>query len=82
MNRDDIICMAVEAGFLRFNSGRFSEQEAIERFASLVAATEREACAKLCIEMGTEPMDWQPSTLAVRPEHFAVAQAIRARGVQ
>lgn len=43
MNREDIIRMAHEAGFLPFNSGRFSEQGAIERFAALVAAAEREA---------------------------------------
>ena len=40
---------------------------------------EREACAKLCIQMGTEPMEWQPSKLGIRPEHLAVAEAIRAR---
>ena len=42
MNRDDIIRMAREAGV-----GRWDAQEvAIERFAALVAAAQREACAK------------------------------------
>ncbi len=42
MNRDDIIRMARESGYdPRFNSELFN----IERFAALVAAAEREACA-------------------------------------
>lgn len=51
----------------------------IERYLGLIAV-EREACAQLCIQMGTEPMEWQPSKLGIRPEHWDVAQAIRARG--
>jgi hypothetical protein len=47
--------------------------EQIERFAALVAAAEREACAKVC------------DVLAVHPEYASditkvAAQAIRARG--
>jgi hypothetical protein len=47
--------------------------EQIERFAELVAAAEREACAKVC------------DVLAVHPEYASditkvAAQAIRARG--
>ena len=84
MNREDIIRMAREANNIAqrddFNQTAWVfGDDALERFAVLVAAAEREACAKLCIEMGTESMEWQPSTLAVRPEHFAVAQAVRAR---
>jgi hypothetical protein len=44
MNRDDIIRMAREAGLhdpMVFYAG-------YERFAALVAAAEREACAKVC----------------------------------
>lgn len=51
MNRDDIIRMAREAGFEQ--AGHTSHQvftAIIERFAALVAAAEREACAKLCEE--------------------------------
>jgi hypothetical protein len=43
MTRDDIIRMAREAGFARTKM-----HPALERFAALVAAAEREACAKLC----------------------------------
>ena len=38
MTKDQIIAMAREAGFLYFNSGKFSEHGAIMHFASLVAA--------------------------------------------
>ena len=52
MNRDDIIRMAYEVsdGVLSYDAeGRWilSEQEVI-RLTTLVAAAEREACAKLC----------------------------------
>ena len=54
MTRDDIIRMAKEAGWKRV--GRNPETgpefpvliERLERFAALVAAAEREACAKIC----------------------------------
>ena len=48
MTRDEIIAMATEAGL---NSYRIAPGEALavwERFAALVAAKEREACAKVC----------------------------------
>jgi hypothetical protein len=54
MNRDDIVRMAREAGFesnslgMTYTSGSLSNL--LERFASLVAAAEREACAKVCEE--------------------------------
>ena len=57
MNRDDIIRMAKEAGFnqiLATNAGAdvwiddgFYAEE-LEKFAALVAAAEREACAVVC----------------------------------
>ena len=56
MNREDIIRMAREA--VRLPEPQTPQEEAIERalapiferFAALVAAAEREACAKLCDE--------------------------------
>jgi hypothetical protein len=42
MTKDDIIRMAKEAGFERTKM-----HGALERFAYIVAATEREACAEL-----------------------------------
>ena len=51
VNRDDIIRMAWEAGFIEGMSWGYEVWEAnpasLERFAALVAAAEREACAKL-----------------------------------
>lgn len=48
MKRDDIIRMAREAGVLKMLGGHLGWQEFAERFAFLVAAAEREECAKLC----------------------------------
>lgn len=45
VNRDYIIKLAQEAGFA--TSWTQAAGEALERFAALVAAHEREACAKL-----------------------------------
>ena len=49
MNRDDIIAMAREAGYI---SSQFTSTTTLERFAALVAAAEREACARACEERG------------------------------
>ena len=47
MNREDIIRMAREAGFEdSYDLGYYYEP--LTRFATLVAAAEREACAKVC----------------------------------
>ena len=58
MTRDDIIKMAREAGLLPIDIGPTIEtwqmrrkEESLVRFATLVAAAEREACAKLCEEL-------------------------------
>ena len=50
MNRDDIIRMAEEASGGRQPDGWgvMLDHEQLERFAALVAAAEREACAKVC----------------------------------
>lgn len=51
MNRDDIVKFASDAGITMEdeNTGEYSafDQE-LERFAELVAAAEREECAKVC----------------------------------
>jgi len=74
MNRDDIIRMALEAGFtcdeadfVFPNPSRSGIQLELERFAALVAAAEREACAKVCEEPGWNAANW-------------CAKQIRARG--
>ena len=82
MTRDDIIRMAKEAGFnqiLPTNAGAnvwiddgFYVEE-MERFAALVAAAEREACAKVCEKMlGI----FHPTEVITT----RCAKAIRARG--
>lgn len=51
----------------------------LERFAALVAATEREACAKVLDEMADEAeADMEPSTRVTY--YREKAAAIRARG--
>ena len=73
MDREDIIRMARECQFAHYyESGDLVAMPQLERFAALVAAAEREACAKLC------------DVLAVHPEYASditkvAAQAIRAR---
>lgn len=48
MNREDIIRMAREAGL---DPDLWNYTDAFERFASLAAAAEREACAKICADL-------------------------------
>ena len=73
MSRDDIIKMGQEAGF-RIGGGRDGPDDVLgtgynlERFAALVAAAEREACAKLAEQVGQH-----------KNQH-GIAAAIRARG--
>ena len=78
MNRDDIIQMALEAG-LAFDFDDYPDiwqtymnvgREEIERFAHLVAAAERESCAKVAEKMLR--FYTQAAT--------GVPEAIRARG--
>lgn len=55
MNRDDVLRMAREAGFQHPDAVGDCEEFAyfdLERFAALVAAAEREACAKACEDQG------------------------------
>ena len=76
MTRDDIIAMAREAGLLPEKSNIAYQHPMyefyIERFAALVAAHEREACAKVC-----EDTDFDSDADFYRPDFAA---AIRARG--
>ena len=67
MNKEGIIEMAREAGFADSN-GVVHAFYQLERFAALVAAHEREACASICFQEG-------PSI-----DGELIAEAIRARG--
>ena len=84
MTQDEIIEMAREAGFENFV--RWSEryphevQRWIERmtaFTKLVAAKEREACAKVCMDNADDLSegDWDSACISC-------ANNIRARGEQ
>lgn len=69
MKREDIIRMAREAcdaDKVDAWSGGFwtLTQEELERFAALVAAAEREACAKVCDEVDKESSSQWPARLA------------------
>jgi len=66
MNRDDIIRMAREAGIGWLERAE-GISEFLERFANLVAAAEREACAKMCEAEG-ERVDasWVSCAFAIR----------------
>ena len=68
MDREDIIRMAREAGFTEGDISLFPDT--IAHFAALVAAAEREACAKVA----EEPYEFTSE------ESPRIAAAIRARG--
>jgi hypothetical protein len=84
MTRDDIIRMAREAGLNPIYSACDEPDvsyayedwdEEIEKFAALVAAAEREACAKVC-----EGLERRSGNAPHTPSGFTCAAAIRARG--
>lgn len=80
MNQDEIIEMASEAGmvhdedddsfFSPSNLGMDVHINDLKRFAALVAAAEREACAKVCDDVLAN--DWEGKLIC--------AAAIRTRG--
>jgi len=83
MTRDDIIKMAKQAGLLPIDIGPTIEtwqmrrkEESLVRFAELVAAHEREACAKVCDNRITNEAGMQREDY----ENRQCAAAIRARG--
>ena len=68
MTRDEIINMAREAGFCfitqRDGAVLLEHSDLIERFAALVAAAEREACAALCDRFQARDVGMQPAECA------------------
>lgn len=50
MTRDDVIRMAIEAGLFAVPYPHPTNSKEVERFAGLVAAAEREACAEIADE--------------------------------
>jgi len=80
VTKDDIIKMAKEAGL---DPDLWNYTDAFERFAALVAAREREACANLLLNVDLSSMDadhrlqsWTATVL------LNFSDAIRARGEQ
>jgi len=80
MNRDDIIRMVRQAGGYLATEGvnwmPILGIEYAEKFAKLVAAHEREECAKLCDEQATDYEESDPWNGCAR----YLANYIRARG--
>ena len=79
MTQDEIIRMALEAGaeFAELPNGDawlFDDNQQLERFAALVAAHEREACANVCEQIDTAAFGSE------RPAPNDCAAAIRSRG--
>ncbi len=88
MTKDDIIAMAREAGLevhprkeeIRVGTDAmwgFDSTPKVKRFAALVAAAEREACAKVC-EQAIERVHHQRMFGRIVPLH-RITDAIRAR---
>jgi hypothetical protein len=75
MTREDITRMAREAGFVGFDGDNGS----LRRFAALVAAAEREACA---VAAELVPAQWDYPVEIPHPAQAChdCAAAIRARG--
>jgi len=71
MTRDDIIRLAQEV----WSADDAYSAESLHRFATLVAAAEREACAEVCERISKEFV-FEPRS----PDPIYCADAIRARG--
>lgn len=88
MNRDDIIRMAREAGLHIATDHDWMPIIALayaEKFAALVAAAEREECAKVCDELATQAhRDWKtkynPHDDGRSDGMHECSEVIRARG--
>lgn len=85
MTRDDIIRMAREADMdvdhaesNAWGAIITAEPADLERFAALVSAAEREACAKLCEHLADAVSN--ENHIAIEQRQFC-AKAIRARGM-
>ena len=82
MNQEEIIELAKQAGMLQIN-GKYDSwiPEYLYEFAALVAAAEREACAKVCETLGVHPA---LNVYAGGPDWYKhgkeCAAEIRARG--
>ena len=82
MKHTDIKALAVEASDIKeetWSGGMDMTWDEIERFAELVAAAEREACAELCFQAWNTWMDSEDKSEFTRPDAEDCAAQIRAR---
>ena len=78
MNQEDIIRMAREAGM--YQDLNVSWSQSIQNFAALVAAAEREACAKVCDELPAPDIYSDTDKSMWEVTCTDCGDAIRARG--
>lgn len=65
MNKETVIALAREAGLIA--TSRYGSIDEYERFATLVAAHEREECAKVCEAEGQRiDASWSSCAEAIR----------------
>jgi hypothetical protein len=80
MDKADVIRISMEVGLINESGDSYISIEDMQRFANLVAAAERKACAKVC----EEPIDLVQITddcsEYVYKNHLDCAEDIRARG--
>ena len=74
MTQEEIIKMARKAGIAKYGLGWTCWEGRLERFAVLVAAAEREVCAKVCEALRDED--------GYEAWNTECAAAIRARGMR
>ena len=87
MTKEDIIRMAREAGFRDTTTPVVAlgvSWEQVQRFAALVAAAEREACARLCDQMFhdwcNQEFEDEDEAYRNKPDAEDCKKAIRERG--
>ena len=85
MDREEIIRMARELKFAHYyESGDLVAMPQLERFADLVAAAEREACARLCDQMFhdwcNQEFEDEDEAYRNKPDAEDCKKAIRERG--
>ena len=81
MNKEDIVRMAREAQMpFYWRTGEITYLDKLERFATLVASAEREACAKLCDSYYESWINIHGRYEFMGEGAQECAEAIRARG--
>ena len=80
MTNEQTMKLMEELGFHEGGIKNWHPDNAWVKFANLVAATEREACAALCFQMWNKWMDSEDKSEFTRPDAEDCAAQIRARG--